>query len=99
MEDDDINNNDNDSEKGEDTLRIYLTDLQGDQYEMNVKQNDKVEEMVTFYRELKGVNQAQSSVKLVYKGINMDITKEISDYNIEDDDFIHVLVRFRGGKL
>ena len=53
--------------------------------------------MIKYYKNLKGINQGQSSVKLVYKGVNMDSTKEISNYNIEDDDFIHVLVRFKGG--
>ena len=96
MEEDDIII-DNDDDKGEETLRIYLTDLQGDQYEMTVKQSEKVEAMIKYYRDLKGINQGQSSVKLVYKGVNMDSTKEISNYNIEDDDFIHVLVRFKGG--
>jgi hypothetical protein len=96
MEEDDIII-DNDVDKEEETLRIYLTDLQGDQYEMTVKQSEKVETMIKYYRDLKGINQGQSSVKLVYKGVNMDCTKEISNYNIEDDDFIHVLVRFKGG--
>jgi hypothetical protein len=96
MEEDDIII-DNDADKDEETLRIYLTDLQGDQYEMTVKQSEKVETMIKYYRDLKGINQGQSSVKLVYKGVNMDSTKEISNYNIEDDDFIHVLVRFKGG--
>lgn len=96
MEEDDIII-DNDADKDEETLRIYLTDLQGDQYEMTVKQSEKVETMIKYYRDLKGINQGQSSVKLVYKGVNMDSTKEINNYNIEDDDFIHVLVRFKGG--
>ena len=96
MEEDDIII-DNDADKEEETLRIYLTDLQGDQYEMTVKQSEKVETMIKYYRDLKGINQGQSSVKLVYKGVNMESTKEISNYNIEDDDFIHVLVRFKGG--
>ena len=96
MEEDDIII-DNDADKEEETLRIYLTDLQGDQYEMTVKQSEKVETMIKYYRDLKGINQGQSSVKLVYKGVNMENTKEISNYNIEDDDFIHVLVRFKGG--
>lgn len=79
-----------------DNFEIYLKELSGQATTVTVNRNSTVKEVKNQF--LKKLNRGDNvMVTLSLSGKTLADDKTLSDYNISEDDTIHVLIRMRGG--
>ncbi|CRG96768.1 ubiquitin-like protein, putative [Plasmodium gallinaceum] len=77
----------------EDNIKIKIKSINNEEYELCVKQNMNTEELKSILAEKKNVNK--NDIRLIYQGQCLSNEKTISDYNIQNDHIIHLVVRKR----
>ena len=95
MEEEGFSRNQN-TETG-DKFDIYLKELNGEATTITVNRNSTIKEVKNEY--LKKLNKGGDNVMvtLSLSGKTLSDDKKLSDYNISEDETIHVLIRMRGG--
>ena len=79
-----------------DKFDIYLKELNGEATTITVNRNSTVKEVKNeFLKKLKKGDNVMVTLSLSGKTLSDD--KKLSDYNISEDETIHVLIRMRGG--
>ncbi|CRG99432.1 ubiquitin-like protein, putative [Plasmodium relictum] len=77
----------------EDNIRIKIKSINNEEHELCVKQSMNTEELKSILAEKKNVNK--NDIRLIYQGQCLSNEKTISDYNIQNDHIIHLVVRKR----
>jgi hypothetical protein len=83
-------------------MQIFLKDLKGENVTLDVEASDTVETVKRMFMDKTGIPPDQQQLTdLVYRGKRLDDGRILSDYGIQDESTIHVLVRElpRGGVI
>jgi hypothetical protein len=76
-------------------MRILIMDTAGKREFIEVNQNDKVKDFKEKLANKKGIN---TDIKLHFNGDFLEDDKEISEYEIQEDEPVIYVHQFRGGK-
>ena len=80
-----------------DKFDIYLKELNGEATTITVNRNSTIKEVKNEYLKKLSKGGDNVMVTLSLSGKTLSDDKKLSDYNISEDETIHVLIRMRGG--
>ena len=78
----------------EDSIQIFLRRITGECITIVVQRSDLVEKIKEILEKKEGI---MNDKRLVFQGHTLENGRSLSDYNINECDTIHLLIRIRGG--
>ena len=76
-------------------MQIFVKSLTGQCMTFDVDQNESIDLIKAKIQEKQGIPQEQQ--RLIWAGKDLQIGKTLSDYNIQQDSTLHLVIRVRGG--
>ena len=76
-------------------MQVFVKSMSGKTLSVDVEPDESIESLKAKIREKEGI--APDQQRVVFEGKQLDSTKSISDYGIEEDSTLHLVLRLRGG--
>lgn len=76
-------------------MQIFVKSLTGQCMTFDVDRNESIDLIKAKIQEKQGIPQEQQ--RLIWAGKDLQIGKTLSDYNIQQDSTLHLVIRVRGG--
>jgi len=77
-------------------MQVFVKTLSGKTISVDVEPDESVESLKAKIREKEGVPLDQQ--RIIFGGKHLDELKTLSDYDIDDDSTLHLVLRLRGGE-
>ena len=77
------------------SLQIFVKTLTGKTITLQFVEEMRIIDVMILIMEKEGTPYDQQ--RLVFKGIQLDVGQKMSDYDIQNEDSIHLVLRLRGG--
>jgi hypothetical protein len=78
-------------------MQVFVKTLTGKTITVDVEPDESVESLKAKISEKEGVPVDQQ--RIIFGGKQLDALKALSDYDIDDDSTLHLVLRLRGGEL
>ena len=79
-----------------DNFQIFVKSINGKTRTVDVSANESISSIKQKIQEKEGIDPGEQ--RLIFGGKNLDDNKTLSDYNINSESTIHLVLRVRGGK-
>ncbi len=78
-------------------MQVFVKTLTGKTISVDVEPDESVESLKSKIQEKEGIPPDQQ--RIIFGGKQLDSMKSLSDYEIDDDSTVHLVLRLRGGEL
>lgn len=77
-------------------MQIFVKTLQGKTITIDINSDDTIDVIKRKIAEKEGISSSEQ--RLIYNGKQLDDSRTASDYNLQENGTLHLLLRLKGGK-